>query len=226
VNYSVVILSKDAGNLVPCVRSILEMEPVLARERIIVVDDGARNEAESELPGVRWVTGAKPFNFARNANLGVMHADESSVILLNDDTRLLTPYGFTRLSQIVTANPEYGIVSAAITGAVGNTRQEPQNAESIREEDRTVCFIAAYITRRVFNEVGMLDERFTDYGFDDDDMCLRARLAWFRLGIFDGCIVEHGVLPSTFRSSGPRPLDYNMRLFESKWNMTNWGKPL
>lgn len=245
MNYSVVILSKDADNLVPCVRSIFEMEPALARERIIVVNDGARSEAESQLPGVRWVPGSKPFNFARNANHGILHAanvesidvtkpnDEfrnfvpgafmGDVILLNDDTRLLIPYGFTRLSQIVEANPQYGVVSAGITAAVGNPNQIAQNSEAIRDEPRMVCFIAAYIRREVLDKIGGLDERFSG-AYNDDDMCLRARRAGFKIGVFDGCVVEHGVLPSTFRRPGAVAYDIHAeaRIFQEKWGAGNW----
>ena len=90
MSFSVVIPSARAQNLIPCVRAILDREPDLPPDRIIVVDDGARADAEAHLPPVRWVTGIKPFVFARNANLGIRTA-ATDVILLNDDTRPVTP---------------------------------------------------------------------------------------------------------------------------------------
>ncbi|MCI0422717.1 MAG: glycosyltransferase, partial [Acidobacteria bacterium] len=62
-DFHVVILSACASNLVACVRSILNSELGLPPDRIIVVDDGARSEAEHQLTGIRWVAGVKPFVF-------------------------------------------------------------------------------------------------------------------------------------------------------------------
>ena len=87
-----------AANLVACVRSVLEHEPELPPDRIVVVDDGARRDADSQLPAVSWISGEKPFIFGRNANLGIRAAD-GDVILLNDDTRLETRGGFTKLAE-------------------------------------------------------------------------------------------------------------------------------
>ncbi len=52
VSFSVVILSANAANLVACVQSVLANEPDLPPDRLIVVDDGARADAESRLPAV------------------------------------------------------------------------------------------------------------------------------------------------------------------------------
>ena len=121
MTFKVVILSAKASNLVPCVRSLLANEPDLPPEHVIVVDDGARAEAEAQLPPVRWLDGARPFIFSRNANLGI-RAAESDVILLNDDARLLTPRGFTLLAEQVRSQPAIGVCSAGIRG----DRREPE----------------------------------------------------------------------------------------------------
>ena len=64
MSFRVVILSCQASNLVPCIHSVLSYEPGLPPANIVVVDDGARGEAEPLLPGVTWVAGEKPFVFA------------------------------------------------------------------------------------------------------------------------------------------------------------------
>lgn len=224
MTYKVVILSARASNLVPCVQSVLECEPDLPPGNIIVVDDGARAEAEPLLPQVSWITGAKPFIFARNANIGIGEA-ASDVILLNDDARLVTERGFTRLVEEARSHPNLGVCSAGICGAVGNPRQLASGRGEFRDEARALAFVCVYIPRSVFESIGPLDERFTGYGFDDNDYCARALAAGLRLGIWDGCIVDHtGELPSTFRT---RPdlaklFEQNRRLFAEKWRN---GKP-
>lgn len=217
--FKVVILSRRASNLIACVRSVLTNEPELPPDHIIVVDDGARNEAEAQLPPIRWLQGVKPFVYSRNANLGIRDAD-TDVILLNDDARLLTAHGFTLLSQQVHSQPDIGVCSAGIRGAVGNPRQVASQPSKFRLEAGALAFVCAYIPKLAHDRVGPLDERFSGYGFEDNDYCVRALAAGLRLAVWDGCVVDHtGELPSTFRT---RPdlvalHQQNRRLFREKW---------
>jgi GT2 family glycosyltransferase len=72
--YSIVILSRNPVNASRCVMALYQNEPELDRSRIVIVDDGAREKAEVNTPGVTWLDGEKPFCFSRNANIGVRHA--------------------------------------------------------------------------------------------------------------------------------------------------------
>ncbi len=220
MTFSVVILSARAANLVPCVRSVLAHEPELPPERILVVDDGARAEAEPQLPGVRWVHGAKPFVYARNANLGIGAAG-TDVVLLNDDARLLTSRGLSLLAEQAGRQPGLGILSAGVRGVVGNPRQLASRVPRFRPEPRLLAFVCVYLPWEVYQQVGPLDERFTGYGWEDNDYCARVLAAGLRLGVWDGCVVDHdGALPSTFRT---RPdllalFEQNRRLYRAKWD--------
>lgn len=219
MTYKVVILSAQASNLVSCVQSVFNNEPDLPPDHIIVVDDGARAEAEPLLPQVKWLSGVKPFVFARNANIGINEA-VSDVILLNDDARLMTPRGFTQLAKQVSARPNLGICSAGIDGVIGNPNQRASGQGSFRNEARTLAFVCVYIPRSVIETLGPLDERFIGYGFEDDDYCARARAAGRELGIWDGCLIDHtGTLPSTFRARSDlaKIFWHNRRLFAEKW---------
>jgi GT2 family glycosyltransferase/glycosyltransferase involved in cell wall biosynthesis len=221
MSYRVVITSRSASNLLACVQSVIEHEPTLPRSHIIVVNDGARGRAEAELPGLTWVEGARPFVFARNANLGLAAAGAADVILLNDDATLVTPGGFTRLAETVRDRPELGICSAAVRGVVGNPRQQPRRASELRPETETLAFICVYLPRATLQRLGPLDERFVGYGFEDNDYCLRALASGLQLGIWDGCVVDHtGRLPSSFRTSPEVAalLRQNRRIFQAKWS--------
>lgn len=213
--FKVVILSANAANLVPCVRAVLTHEPALPPEHIIVVDDGARPKAEPHLPGLTWVAGAKPFVFSRNANLGITAA-ASDVILLNDDALLLTAGGFTRLIEQAQTTANVGVCSAAVQGLVGNPRQlrvlptNPRPANGVRFEPQHLAFVSVFLPWAVYQHVGPLDERFIGYGFDDNDYCERVKAAGYRLGIWDGCVVDHsGKLPSTYRTRRDLPELYH-----------------
>jgi GT2 family glycosyltransferase/glycosyltransferase involved in cell wall biosynthesis len=220
VSYRVVITSRSPTNLAACVRSIMEHEPGLPSDHIIVVDDGARGRAEAELPGLTWVAGIRPFVFSRNVNLGITEAGGADVILLNDDATLVTPNGFTRLAETARDRPELGICSAAIRGAVGNPRQRPLGTTEVRRETRTLAFVCVFLPRSTRQRLGPLDERFVGYGFEDNDYCARAMACGLQLGIWDGCVVDHtGALPSSFRSSPGvlALLRQNRRIFHAKW---------
>jgi GT2 family glycosyltransferase len=164
---------------------------------------------------VTWVQGCKPFVFARNINLGIDAAGRDDVILLNDDARLCTPRGLTRLHGVASG----GLLSAGIRGVVGNPRQRVGSAPALRSEPETLAFICVLLPRRLIDTIGPLDERFVDYGFEDNDYCRRARAAGFPLLIFDGCVVEHGTAPSSFRSAPDHAarLAANRRRYEAKW---------
>lgn len=220
--FSVVILSKDIHNLVPCVRAILANEPEMEDQRIVVVDDGAYTDAPRSLHGHTWVPGKKPFIFARNANIGLRKAYESSdaAILLNDDAVLRTHGGFTSLYGAWKAClPQYGLLSAA-TNRVGNTNQYSQDAKVIRPESRMLCFICCLIPRAVFQKAGPLDERYClDYGVEDGDYSFRVRREGYGLGIWDQCFVDHSSLKSSYRGDGNASFAQNAALFAAKWGM-------
>jgi GT2 family glycosyltransferase len=207
---AVVIPSKTAGNILVSVPSVAENEKKIS---ITVVDDG-----------VDWATvdngaayanrriGLKPFVFARNCNIGLgeaFGAGADGVFLMNDDATLETPGGFTALAQGAAEHPEYGLISAAIRSDTGNLRQRPRPGNGLRDEANMVCFICVYIPRETWATIGPLDERFTSYGWDDTDYCRRVRNAGLKIGIFDGCHVEHGTLQSSFRPGNVAVNVYN-----------------
>lgn len=224
LKFSVVIPSKTASNLIPCVEALRKHEP---GARIIIIDDGLALSAEelqflsqSTIRG-DWAFGPKPFIFARNVNVGIRAAGElayaDGVVILNDDAILQTPGGFSLLAQSAEDNPEYGLIASTCNN-VGNRNQWPRGV-GLREDPRIVCFVAVYIPRSTIDAVGLLDERFTGYGFEDDDYCYRVRQAGLKIGIHDGCYVDHGSLKSTFRGD-PRAganLEAGRKIFVEKW---------
>jgi len=231
-NLTVVIPSRTATNLVPCVEAILEHEP--RSTRIVVVDDGVD---WSFLPkpwaSLSEIKGTKPFVYARNCNLGIVAAGKDDVILLNDDALLGTSGGFTAMQRAAEENPEYGVVGA-VTNVVGNQDQfrtgtscclGREASRTVRSTPRMVCFVCVLIPRRTIDRVGLLDEEFTGYGFEDDSYCLRVRRAGLKIGIFDGCFVDHGSLRSTFRGDPRTPADLreNAAIFKRKYGAEHWA---
>lgn len=229
MSFSVIISSRNADNLVACIRAIREAGETC---RIILVDDGLDLVRLDDLgdyrKNVSLGPGKKPFCYARNINIGIRAAGDDDVILLNDDALLKTPEGFKTMAEAC-QHGGYGILGA-VTNSVGNAnqlRQSAPNSFAVRDEPRQLCFVCVYIPRSTINAVGLLDERFcADYGMEDDDYSLRVRNAGLKLGIYDGCFVDHLSLNSSFRGEGGRGGDFtgNMKLFIAKWGFDNWGR--
>jgi GT2 family glycosyltransferase len=162
----------------------------------------SRHDWSKGLNDIEVIEAPKPFIFSRNINLGINHAGDDDVVLLNDDAQLETTAGFSVLQGACREHPEYGLI-AATTNSVGNLNQLPKGI-GLREDPRMVCFIAVFIPRTTINRVGLLDERYDCYSHQDDDYCYRVRKAGLKIGIHDGSFVDHKHLPSTFRGHGAR----------------------
>ena len=224
---SVIIPSKMLSNLLPCIEAIRACG---CNAPVIVVWDGDLDPSElvkklCHLGHIEIEPGMKPFIFARNVNIGfAARPQESDFIVLNDDAVLQTAGGFDVLEQAAREHPEFGVI-AAVTNSVGNPAQIPRGI-GLREESRMVCFVAVYIPRATIEKVGILDERFVGYGLDDDDFCLRIRNAGLKIGIHDGCFVDHASLKSAYRGEPTTPADFrpNLELFKQKWGMDNFGR--
>ena len=214
MSLSVIIPSRTASNLIPCAKAVQEHEPFA---KIVVIDDGLR---VAGFPFHRVIEGKKPFIFSRAVNQGIQ-TTSGDVVLLNDDAILQTPGGFTEMQKLAEQHQEFGIISAT-TNVVGNPNQQPRGI-GLREEARMVAFVCVLIPRRTIEQVGLLDERFIAYGFDDNDYCRRVREAGLKIGIADQCFVDHASLISTFRGAAysPGDISQNAEIYRQKWGDLN-----
>lgn len=223
--FSIIIPSKTASNLVPCIQAIARNEPDLSPEKIIVVDDGVDlTDAEKAASGCWFVQGVKPFVFARNCNIGIRAAGTDDVILLNDDALLQDRGGFTKIAQIVELGRAGALDDIGIIGATTNLTGQPlqwRQDVGLRVVPH-FAFICVYIPRRTIDRVGMLDERYCiDYGVEDLDYCEAVNRAGLKCAVYDGCYVDHGSLVSSFRGDPktPRSFSENYKLFQQKWGI-------
>lgn len=208
-----VIPSKTPANLRACMDAVRRQDRCV---RLMPVYDAADWSGIPEYFQGFGTLGEMPFIYSRNCNHGIRAAENSDVILLNDDALLQTPGGFTGMQQEAEKYPEFGLIAATCNN-VGNVNQWPRGI-GLRE-DRMVCFVCVLIPRRTIEKVGLLDERFTAYGWEDNDYCRRVREAGLKIGIFDGCYVDHASLTSTFR--GPAGAGGDIRpgaeIYRQKW---------
>jgi len=230
--FVVIIPSCEELNMNACLDSIQENDP---GTRVFVYANGdlaRKGTQNTDLPcAVIYDSdggAARRFIYSRAINESVARiSEDQDLILLNDDTRLLTPNGFDLLREAAYAHPECGLMFPSVTGCTGNPEQITQPGGGVRLAKRhTVPFIAVYIRREIWNHIGPMDEQFRlDYGCEDNDYCYRVKQAGFDLGVFDGCVIEHGVLPSTYRAGGNRSFAKNAELFRLKHGVSLWDLP-
>jgi GT2 family glycosyltransferase len=86
--------------------------------------------------------------------------------------------------------------------------------------DRVIGF-CMLIRREVVARVGGLDERFGSGNFEDDDYCLRTRLAGYRIVVADDCFVHHygGRTFAGNRIDYRSSMDRNLAIFRQKWGL-------
>jgi GT2 family glycosyltransferase len=197
--YTVIIPSGSIENLAECVAALHE-------ERIIAIMH-------------------EPFCFARACNAGIRAAGDDDVVLLGDDGILLTPDGFRAMGRLAEARPEFGIISASVTGDVYCPEQAARASRLFWEaHEPMVAFICVYIPRATISSIGLPDERFSGYGYEDDDYCRRVRDAGLRIAVCGDCVVDHRGARSVYRSGKKYAEDKyeemrerNRTLLEQKW---------
>lgn len=213
---TVIIPSKTISNLDPCVDAICESEKS-GKLRFAIIDDGIDWKASklakdwiSPEDGDQILPGVKPFSFPANVNIGIRAAGDDDVCIVNDDSLLKTPGGFTAMQAAHYRDPRYGILSAT-TNVAGNSDQHPVGPpqDSIRDAGwRHIAFVCVFIPRAVIEIIGMFDEQFgggpdeqgrVRYGSEDSDLCERVLRSGLKIGIYENCYVDHGSLRSTFR---------------------------
>lgn len=218
MSFSIIIPSRNASNLVPCIRAIRESGETA---QIIVVDDGLLFQGDPFFfdHAVSIIPGEKPFIFARNVNIGIRAAGDDDVILLNDDALLKSPMGFSALAAASNASPDYGCIGA-VTNLTGQPLQQPAGS-GLRSVGH-IAFVCVYIPREVIDVLGMLDERYCiDYGCEDRDYCEAITRAGMKVGVLDDCFVDHSSLRSTYRGDphAGRSFAQNYTLFKQKWGI-------
>ena len=146
--------------------------------------------------------------FSYGNNIGIKESDSEFVLLLNSDT-IVRPGAIALLVKTLQDNPEVGIVSprlvwpndtpqescfrfhrpisdlmrSAATGPITKLFQRYEVPLSISPEvsfPEWTSFACVLIRRKVFEDIGLLDEEFFMY-FEDVDFCKRAREAGWNI---------------------------------------------
>ncbi|MGC8483832.1 MAG: glycosyltransferase [Thermodesulfobium sp.] len=218
-----------------CLRSIYNETRDLEFE-IIIVDNASDDdtykwlmEEKSKHSNLKIFRIDRNIGFGPAVNFGIQRCKGEFVVILNNDT-IVSPGWLDNLLAVAKADLSVGIVSPVtnyvdegpqIDVQAQNLSPDPiaiaQYAKSIVNrtdifyEPNRLVFFCVLIRRELIDLIGYLDEGYEKGNFEDDDYCLRARMAGYRLAIAKNSFVyRHGSV--TFKAN---------RIFHSKWMQVN-----
>ena len=205
-----------------CIESIYRVRTSVPFE-VIVVNNGSAPEVrawlsreEERRPNLRALHFDEPLGFARANNVGARQGRYDFLVLLNSDT-VVTDGWLEGLRDAMVADPGLGVISP-VSNSVGSETQMDPDAEALyshqargyakrirsrREvvfDPQRLVFFCVMIRRTLWERLAGLEEVYGIGNFEDDDFCLRARLAGYRLGVARNVFVFHHE-QATFRAN-------------------------
>jgi GT2 family glycosyltransferase len=207
---SVVIPTRDHGEDVERCLAALFGCTTYANIEVVMIDNGTRDRvslrtfaawAEREPGRLKIVRYDVPFNFSSIVNFGVANSSGEYVLLLNNDTEVITPDWIEAMVEQA-QRPAIGAVGGKLLyedgtvqhagvvlglgGVAGHSHKYfPGDAPGYFGVLQTVNNFSAVtaaclmVRRAVFDEVGGFDEELA-IAFNDVDFCLRVKAAGYR----------------------------------------------
>jgi len=116
---------------------------------------------KTAIPNLRWVWNDQPVGFAKAINAGIERSSAKRIVLLNNDTVILGDKWLEKLDT--------GDISAVWTQYSPITQR------------RFAVFFCVMIDRKVFDEVGLLNESYGTGGCEDIEFCYKAEKLGFKI---------------------------------------------
>ncbi len=190
-----------------------------------------------------------PFNFSRINNYAVAHSSGEYVLLLNNDTEVITPDWLEAMVEQA-QRPSIGAVGAkllyddgtvqhagvmiGIGGVAGHShkyaqRDEPGYFATLQTTNNFSAITAAclMVRRAVFEEVGGFDESLA-IAFNDVDFCLRVRDAGYRNVYLPHVELYHHESKSRGHENTPEKMDRflrEQRVMQERWRTGDGPDP-
>lgn len=229
-----------------CLRSLLLVRRAGPFE-IIVIDNGSTDGSaawlamqERKHPCLRWLRLRRNHGFAAGCNHGLRTARGEFLMILNNDT-IVPPDLLEKLSAAWQTHEKAGLV-APVSNFVNGLQLVPlasgegpedlakivtrleRDARGMVGESTCLSGLCLFAHRDFYETVGPFEESYGIGNFEDDDLCLRARLAGYRLLIARDAFVYH----FGHKTFDALAIDYETqlrkqeRLHQRKWS----GNPL
>ncbi len=209
---------------------------------IIVIDNASRDGTVEYLKAqkdIRAIFNEENLGFPAGCNQGVEIAKGEYVVLLNNDV-IVSDNWLEGLIECAESSPQIGIVgpmSNRISGYQLETNvsykklsQVPDFAAKYRRRNRKrwsesprVAGFCMLIKRDLLEKIGGLDVAFGIGNCEDDDYCLRARLAGYKVAIAGDVFIHHFGSKSFGKDGLEKYKEFiraNEVIFEEKWGIS------
>ena len=235
----VIVTYNGLSTLQPCIDSILRHTSPESYE-IIVVDNGSTDGTLEWLdlqPHLLTIRNAENLGFPKGCNQGLSIARGENLLLLNNDT-IVTPRWLEQLTSALQSDASIGAVGpvtnnasyyssmpvsyASLDELIAFSEQYNRSDPAKWEERLKLIGFCLLFKREAYVKIGGLDERFSPGNYEDDDFCLRLRLAGYRTLICTDTFIHHeGSLsfqrdPESYHSL----LQRNEMKFTEKWGFS------
>jgi len=238
---SVVVVSFDALEQTrACLERLRETRDPRHPTEIVFVDNGSRDGSAEYLaaqPDVRLLRNDENLGAPRARNQALPHARGEYVAFLDNDC-MVTPGWLARLLYHAEVDPRSGCIAPTSDRAAHGQQiamscaDDPlaiaEFAQRISHDlDRqhfhapVLASFCMLVPRRVLEAIGGFDERFSPWGYEDDDFTLRATLAGFTNRCARDVFVRHQAY------AGRAKLERHAELLEANWRRfaAKWGLP-
>lgn len=207
------IKGKEISLLENCLLSIKQNSKYTNLELIVV--DGNDVEVQTQEAckqlGARFVHCNDPFNFSQRINMGVLASSGEYVLMLNDDTEVITPnwieqlLGFAQQSAIGAVGAKLIVETKQIQHAgiilsdgspghiyygIPDVGQGYFNALVSYKNYLAVTGACILVSRKKYDEVGMMDEWFP-VNYNDVDLCLKLHEKGYRNVYVSDVVLYH-----------------------------------
>jgi GT2 family glycosyltransferase len=231
-----------------CLESI-NQRTLYPNYEIIVVDNGSSDGTPAYLLDRKeWdhhlqvILNDANQGFAAGMNQGIQTSQGEYVLLLNNDI-VVTSGWLGGLIHHLEADPQIGMIGP-VTNATGNEARVEVTYSDIEDMPdfasrytrdhqgglyplREFAMYCIALPRKVIQEIGLLDERFSVGMFEDDDYAVRIRQAGYKILCTRDVFVHH-YSEATFKTFPKETyleiFRTNQAKFEEKWQVS-WKKP-
>jgi GT2 family glycosyltransferase len=193
---SIVILNWDSLELLKRCVNLIEKNTLRANCEVIIVDNGSKDGSAEFLKSlkkngqysVKILLSEKNVGFPAGVNLAMRMTSNSDICLLNVDADV--QYNWLNEMYETMIN----ISDCGMVGPLGNNVPSRHQSVGYVKVDTKVPNLYGYcllIARELIDKIGYFDEQFFPGQYEDNDYCIRAKLAGYETYISAKSLVLH-----------------------------------
>lgn len=234
---SVVFASKDARDKTrDCVEALRASHDSRFPIEMIAVDNGSTDgsaEYLAEQSDIQLIRNEENLGAPHARNQALRHARGEWIVFMDNDV-VVFPGWLERLRHHGEIDPGVGcVVPVSNRAAHGQQVEAPADRShaamsAFAAERAAACAgrarykqvfssLCVLVRRDVIDRIGGFDERFSPWGFEDDDFSLRVALAGFRTRLAQDVFVHHAHYGGQKAAWHEQLLKQNWQRFAEKW---------